>query len=155
MLSFIKDPRKVVIIGPTGVGKTFLATALGNHACRNGYNVTFMGVHMLMERSMVARADGSFLRFRERLARVDPLILDDLGLKKLLPEIVQVLYDILEERYLSKSLIITSQLSIANWKEIIEDPVAYEAIMDRIIHGAVTLTLTRESYRKRRYSEPR
>lgn len=153
MLNFIKEPRNVVIIGPTGVGKTFLATALGNHACRSGFNVTFMGVHMLMERIMLSRADGSFLRFRERLAKVDLLILDDLGLKRLPPEIVQDLYDILEERYHTKSLIITSQLPVSNWKEIIEDPVAYEAIMDRVIHGAVVLTMNGESYRKRRHIE--
>jgi DNA replication protein DnaC len=66
---------------------------------------------------------------------------------------VQDLYDILEERYHTKSLIITSQLPISNWKEIIEDPVAYEAIMDRVIHGAVVLTLNEDSYRKRRHAE--
>ena len=112
-----------------------------------------MGVHHLIDKIAMARADGSYLRFRERLARVDLLILDDLGLKRLPPDIVQDLYDILEERYHTKALVITSQLPIANWKEVIEDPVAYEAIMDRIIHGAVTLTLTGESYRKKRYHE--
>lgn len=149
-LQFIKDPRNVLLFGPTGVGKTFLATALGNQACREGYSVLFFGMNFLLEKFVLHRADGTFLRFRDKLTRCDLLILDDLGIKQLPPAAIQDLYDILEERYQSKSTVITSQLPINNWKEVIEDPVALEAIINRLIHGAVTITLEGESYRKKR-----
>lgn len=149
-LQFIKDPRNVLLFGPTGVGKTFLATALGNQACREGYSVLFFGMNFLLEKFVLHRADGTFLRFRDKLTRCDLLILDDLGIKQLPPAAIQDLYDILEERYQTKSTVITSQLPINNWKEVIEDPVALEAIIDRLIHGAVTITLEGESYRKKR-----
>jgi DNA replication protein DnaC len=147
-LRFIRDPRNVLILGPTGVGKTFLATAIGQQACRQGFCSLFVGVNHLIDRIALARADGTFLKYREKLIRADLLILDDLGLKVLPPGMIQDLYDILEERYQSKSTVITSQLPLENWKEVIDDPVALEAILDRLIHGAVTLKMEGESYRK-------
>jgi DNA replication protein DnaC len=149
-LRFLKEPRNVLIHGQTGVGKTFLATALGNQACRKGFTCIFLGINELIERIDIARADGSFLRFRDRLIRTECLILDDLGIKKLPQVMVQDLYDILEERYSNKSTIITSQIPLENWKEVIEDPVALEAILDRLVHGAIKLNLTGESMRKKR-----
>jgi DNA replication protein DnaC len=149
-LTFITEPRNVIILGPTGVGKTFLATALGDHACRKGYSTYFIGINMLIERLALSRLDGSFMRLRERLTKVDLLILDDLGLKRLPQESIQDLYDILEERYQTRSVVITSQLPIQNWREVIEDPVALEAIIDRIIHGTITIQMDGESYRKKR-----
>ncbi len=149
-LRFLREPRNVLILGPTGVGKTFLATAIGNHACRVGFNCIFIGVNVLIERITLARADGTFLKYRDRLVKADALILDDLGIKTLPAETVQDLYDILEERYQNKSTLITSQLPLANWKEVIEDAVALEAILDRLIHGAAKIELNGESYRKKR-----
>ena len=149
-LRFLKEPRNVLILGPTGVGKTFLATAIGNHACRLGFACTFIGVNLLIEKITIARADGTFLKLRDRLIRTDVLILDDLGIKPLPVDLVQDLYDILEERYQNRSTIITSQLPLTNWKEVIQDPVALEAILDRLIHGAVKIELKGESYRKKR-----
>jgi len=148
-LRFLREPRNILILGQTGVGKTFLATAIGNHACRSGFTTLFIGVNHLIDRLALARADGTFLNFRDKLIRADLLILDDLGLKILPPETVQDLYDVLEERYQSKSTMITSQLPVANWKEVIEDAVVLEAILDRLIHGAVTLQVEGESYRKK------
>ena len=152
-LKFVKDPRNVILMGPTGVGKTYLATAIGNHACQEGFGVIFLGVNLFIERTQMARDDGSFLRLRDRLIKTDVLILDDLGIKKLTASAVQDLYDILEERYQTKSTIITSQLPIKNWKEVIDDQVAFEAIVDRLIHGAIRLEIKGESYRKKRGGE--
>lgn len=148
-LKFMADSRNVLLIGPTGVGKTFLATAIGNHACHDGCKVMFLGVNLLMEEIAMSRASGTFLRLRDRLIKTDLLILDDLGIKPLPHGVIQDLYDILEERYQKASTMITSQLPLENWKEVIDDPVALEAIMDRLIHGSVKVDLTGESYRKK------
>jgi len=149
-LPFLKTPRNVLLLGPTGVGKTYLASALGNEACRQGYSCLFFGLNFLIEKIHLARAEGTFLRLRDRLIKTDLLILDDLGLKALPPEMIQDLYDLLEERYQNKSTLITSQLPLTNWKEVIDDPVALEAIVDRLIHGCLKLELKGESYRKKR-----
>lgn len=152
-LGFIKNPTTVLIQGPTGVGKTYIATAIGNQACRKGYSCIFVGMNELIERIELARAEGTFLKYRDRLIKTDCLILDDLGIKALPPGLVQDLYDILEERYQNHCTIITSQLPIENWKEVINDAVALEAILDRIIHGAVRLQLQGESMRKKKAQE--
>jgi len=149
-LKFISAPRNVFLLGPTGVGKTFLATAIGNHACREGYKVLFMGMNMFIEEISIGRATGTFLKFREKLIQTDLLILDDLGIKPLPPTSIQDLYDILEERYQTKATMITSQLPLENWKEVIDDVVALEAIMDRLIHGSFKIEIKGESYRKTR-----
>ena len=98
ILRFLSEPRNVIIMGPTGVGKTFVATAIGNHACRQGHSYIFMDVNMFIEKLQMYRADGTFLKFRDRLIKTDLLILDDLGIKPLPSEAIQGLYDILEER---------------------------------------------------------
>ena len=130
-LSFVRNKQNLLMLGPTGVGKTFLATAIGYHACHEGFTCLFMGVSLFAEQTYLNRTAGTFLRFRDRLIRADLLILDDFGLKKFNPALTQDLYDILEERYQAKSTVITSQLPIANWKEVIEDEVALEAILDQ------------------------
>ena len=148
-LQFVKTHRNVLIVGPTGVGKTYLASAIGEQACRKGYTCRFLGMNLFIEQLNLSRVDGSFLRLRERLIKTDLLIFDDLGIKPLPPAAVQDLYDLLEERYQKGSTIITSQLPMANWREVITDEVSYEAIMDRLVHGAVKLELKGESYRKK------
>ena len=149
-LNYIKAaPRNIIVLGPTGVGKTFLATAVGNHACRHGFSVIFMGISVLCEKLLMARTDGSYLRLRDRLIKTDLLIIDDLGLKKLPTEIVQDLHDLLEERQ-DKSSLITTQLPLKNWSEIIEDPLALDTIVDKLQHGSLHITLDGESYRKKK-----
>jgi len=149
-LSFVTEPRNLLIFGPTGVGKTFLASSLGFAACRAHFTTLFFGLHELIERLVLARVDGTWLKFRDRLSKCDLLIIDDVGLKKLEPTVVQDLYDVLEERQTLKSTIITSQLPLKNWKEIIDDPVILEAILDRLIHGSIQIQLDGDSYRKKR-----
>lgn len=147
-LSFVKNKQNLLVLGPTGVGKTFLATAIGYHACHEGFTCQFIGISLFAEQAYLNRTAGTFLRFRERLLRADLLILDDFGLKKFNSALTQDLYDILEERYQSKSTIITSQLPVKNWREVIEDEVALEAILDRLVYGR-RLEITGESYRKK------
>jgi DNA replication protein DnaC len=146
-LQFVEKKQSLLLLGPTGVGKTFLATAIGYEACLRGHTCQFLGMNLFIEQALVARSTGQFLKFRERLITCGILILDDLGIKPLPAGAVQDLYDILEERYQSRPTIITSQLPLVNWKEVIEDEVALEAILDRLIHGQ-RLELKGESYRK-------
>ena len=98
-------------------------------------------MNYFLEKLAFHRADGTFLKFRQKLTDCDLLILDDLGLKIIPQDAVQDLNDIMEERYQSKSTMITTQLPLMNWKEIILDPLALEGIIDRMIHGLVTLQL--------------
>ncbi len=146
-MSFIKaSPRNVMIVGPTGVGKTFVATALGNHACRHGYATIFMGITVFVEKLMMARTDGTYLKLRERLIKTDLLIIDDIGLRKLPPQIVQDLHDLLEERQ-EKCTLITSQLPLKNWKEIIDDELALDTVVDKLQHGSLHLIIDGPTYR--------
>ncbi len=149
-MNYIKAaPRNVLLIGPTGVGKTFLATALGNHACRHGYSTLFLGITMFIEKLLMARTDGTYLKLRDRLFKVDLLIIDDIGLRKLPSQIVQDLHDLLEERQ-EKCTFITSQLPLKNWKEIIPDELALDTIVDKLAHGSLHLEITGDTYRKKR-----
>jgi DNA replication protein DnaC len=149
-LNYVKaSPRNILIFGPTGVGKTFLATAIGNHACRHGHTVNFVGISVLCEKLLQSRTDATYMHLRQRLIKVDLLIIDDIGLRKLPAEIVQDLHDVLEERQ-AKCTIITTQLPLQNWNEIIEDPLALDTVVDKLKHGSLHLTLEGESYRKKK-----
>ena len=149
-LQFIKvSAQNLMIVGATGVGKTFLATAIGNHACRHGYTTVFMGVSVFIEKMTMARTDGTYLRLRDRLIKTDLLIIDDVGLKKLPALIVQDLHDLLEERQ-EKCTLITSQLPLKNWGEIIEDELALDTVVDKLKHGTLQIVIEGESYRKRK-----
>ena len=136
-LQFVKTaPKNVMIVGPTGVGKTFLATAIGNHACRHGYTTIFLGLSVFIEKLMMSRSDGTYLRLRDRLIKTELLIIDDVGLKKLPAIIVQDLHDLLEERQ-EKCTLITSQLPLKNWSEIIDDELALDTVVDKLKHGSL------------------
>jgi len=149
-LNYIKaSPRNVMIVGPTGVGKTFIATALGNHACRHGHTTIFMGISVFIEKLLMARTDGTYLKLRDRLIKVDFLIIDDIGLKKIPAQIVQDLHDLLEERQ-EKCTLITSQLPLKNWKEIIDDELALDTVVDKLQHGSLHINIEGDSYRKKK-----
>ncbi|EQD45989.1 IstB ATP binding domain-containing protein, partial [mine drainage metagenome] len=134
--------------GQTGVGKTYLAQAVGNKACAYGYTVLYLSVTHWMEQRHQARITGALLKFRESLIRPQLLIMDDFGMKKWTSEEAEDFRELLEERSCGKSVLITTQLPYDHWPEVIGDPVLLEAIVDRLEGPALTIRITGESYRK-------
>ena len=147
-LSWLNQGRPLLIIGPTGVGKTFLAQALGHHACRRKFASLFMTFANLLEHQALARTAGTYIKFRDKLIRPQLLILDDFGLRKLNSTQAHDFCEILEERSEDKSTIITTQITLDHWTEVIEDPVIADAIIDRLIHSSIKIIMKGESYRK-------
>ena len=149
-LNWIKQSRPMVLIGPTGIGKTYLVEAIGLHACENGYTTLFKSMSELFENIMMARTSGNYLRMRDRMVKPDLLILDDFGLRKINTSEAHDLCEILEMRSINKSTIITTQLPFEHWKEVIEDEVIADAIIDRMLHTSYKLTITGQSYRAKK-----
>lgn len=147
---YINDGINILILGPTGAGKTYLASALGNSACRNGYSTQFYRMNALIEQLTLARAKGMYLNLLKRLASCDLLILDDFGIKPLNPQQYQDFYDVIDERGEEKTTIITSQVPVENWAEIIPDPVTCEAVSDRLSSIATKLIMSGVSYRSKK-----
>jgi len=146
-LQWLSEGRPLLLVGQTGVGKTFIAQATGLHACACGKSVLYMTVTTWLENLALARSSGAYLRYRDKLARPDVLILDDMGMRKLSSVEAQDLCEILEERSLGKSTVFTTQLPLDHWSEVIADPVIADAIRDRLQHAALTIHITGESYR--------
>jgi DNA replication protein DnaC len=146
---FIDNGSNLLIMGPTGVGKTFLACAIGNAACRAGRSTLFFRMNNLAEKLLLSRAQNNYLLLLKKLAAVELLILDDFGIKPFTPQQFQDLYDVLDERTENKSTILTTQLPVENWSEVIADPVVCEAITDRIVPRAILLTMKGDSFRKK------
>lgn len=146
-LGWLEDARPLMLIGPTGVGKTFVAQAAGLHACASGKSVLFTSITKWLENLNLARASGTYLRYRDKLAKFDLIIFDEMGSRKLTATEAQDLCEILEERSSSKSVVFTSQLPLGHWSEVIADTVIADAIHDRLQHSALTIEVTGESYR--------
>ena len=146
---FIKDHLNILITGPTGVGKTYLACAIAHSACRNGFTARYLRLPRLLQDIVIARGDGSYPRFLVQLAKTDLIILDDCGLAPLNAEQRRDLLDILDDRHATRSTIVTSQLPVKQWHDIIGDPTLADAILDRLVHNAYTLNLKGESMRKK------
>ena len=140
----------LALIGPTGVGKSWLASALGHNACRDNRSVLYHRVPKLFEELALARGDGRHPRILRNLGRADLLILDDWGLEPLDAGARHDLLEILEERYGRRSTVITSQLPVDRWHEVVNDPTYADAIMDRLVHNAHRIELTGESMRRTR-----
>jgi DNA replication protein DnaC len=147
---FIDDGLNILIMGPTGVGKTHTASAIGNAACRQGYSTLFYRMNTLIEQLILARAKGTYLNLIKKIAACDLLILDDFGIKPLDPQHYQDLYDVVDERGDEKSTIITSQLPVENWNEVIADPVTCEAVTDRLSSMSIRMVMKGSSYRSKR-----
>jgi len=147
---WIRERRHCLLSGPTGVGKSWLAYALGYKACRENLSVLYQRAPRLFAAFALARGDGRYATLLKQFARVDLLILDDWGPEPLLPEQQRDLLEIVEDRYGAGSLIITSQLPIDRWYEIVGNPTLADAILDRIIHNAHRIELHGETLRKPR-----
>jgi len=140
----------LVLCGPTGIGKSWLACALGHKACRDNRSVLYRRVPKLFSDLALARGDGRYARIVRTLGSVQLLILDDWGLEPLDAQGRHDLLEILEERYGRRSTIITSQLPIENWHQVIGDPTYADAILDRLVHNAQRLNLSGDSLRRTR-----
>ena len=146
-LQWLTDSRPVLLIGQTGVGKTFIAQALGLQACASGKTVLYMTFTTWLENLALARSSGTYLKFRDKMAKPDVVILDDFGMRKLTATEAQDLCELLEERSIDRATVFTTQLPIDHWAEVIGDPVIADAIRDRLEHAALTINITGESYR--------
>jgi DNA replication protein DnaC len=152
---WINAHDNLVLVGPTGVGKSWLASALGHKACRDNRSVLYQRAPRLFEDLALARGDGRHPRILRNLGRADLLILDDWGLEPLDAAARHDLLEIFEERYGRRSTVITSQLPIDRWHEIIGDPTYADAILDRLVHNAHRIELAGESLRRTQAKQSR
>lgn len=147
---WIAERQNLIVTGPTGIGKTWLPCALGEKACRQGYRVLYTRAPRLFEELYRARADGTYPRLLQKLAKIQVLIIDDLGCAPLEASDRRDLREILEDRYSVTSTIITSQLDPTHWHSFIGDETVADAVCDRLVHNAHRLKLHGESMRKKR-----
>ena len=147
---WVKEHLNILIAGPTGVGKTWLACALAHKACREGHTALYLRLPRLLQEMAIAKGDGRYPKLLTTLAKTDVLILDDWGLAKLTAEQRRDLLEILEDRHGVRSTLATSQLPINKWHDSIGDPTLADAILDRLVHNAYKINLKGGSMRKRR-----
>jgi DNA replication protein DnaC len=145
---YIDDHQNVVITGPTGVGKTYLACALAQKLCRRGGRAAYRRARRLSEELTLARADGSYSQLLAKFAKIDLLVIDDWGLVPLSTHDRQDLLEIMEDRYGHRSILITSQIPVDRWHDHLGDPTLADAILDRILHNAHRVVLDGPSRRK-------
>jgi DNA replication protein DnaC len=146
---WIKEHLNILITGPTGVGKTWLACAFAQKACREGHTALYLRLPRLLQEMAVAKGDGRYPKLLASLAKTQVLILDDWGLANLTAEHRRDLLEILEDRHATRSTLATSQLPIEKWHELIGDPTLADAILDRLVHNAYKINLKGGSMRKR------
>lgn len=147
--AYLDRAENILITGATGSGKSVLACALGHQACVMGYKTLYLNLNRFMEKIMIAKLDGSFVKMLNQLEKVSLLILDDFGLAPMDQNTRLALLQILEDRYQKKSILIASQLPIAKWHEYIAEPTLADAIMDRLTANAHRFELKGESLRKK------
>jgi DNA replication protein DnaC len=145
---WIQNHRNVLLTGPTGVGKSYIACALGNLAARSGYTVLYLRAPRLFETLLQSKGDGSHLKMLTRLAKVHLLILDDLFLSPLSDPERKDLLEIIEDRHALASTVITSQCPVKDWHHAIGEPTLADALLDRLVHQAYKIELKGESIRK-------
>jgi len=148
--AWVRNHENIFVLGPTGVGKSFLAAALAQKACRDGYTAFYTRAAALFRDLSLARADGSLRTLLARLARIDVLVIDDWAMAPLAENERRDFWEICEDRYQTRSMILTSQLPVTKWHEQIGDPTVADGILDRLVHNAHRLELRGDSMRKRR-----
>jgi DNA replication protein DnaC len=147
---WVRRHQHVFLVGPTGIGKTFLARAFGQKACRDGFTAYFATAALLFRDLELARADGSYTKKLRALGQVDALIVDDWAMAPLVDTERRAFLEICDERYLTKSTLLTSQLPVAKWHAQIGDPTVADSILDRLVHTAHRIELQGESMRKKK-----
>ena len=147
---WIRNVQNIIITGPTGVGKTYLACALANRACRMGFQSYYSRLPRLFQELTIARADGSYAKLMKRLLKAKVLVIDDLGLAPVSAPEQKDLLEVIEDRHGTASTIVTTQLPIDHWHENIGDSTVADAILDRLVHNAHKIHLKGESMRKLR-----
>lgn len=148
--SFIKSKENIIITGSTGIGKSFIASALGHQACALGYRVLYQHSTKLFARMKIAKADGSYIKELAKIEKQQLLIIDDFGIQPLDAQSRAALMEIIEDRHGKYSTIITSQIPVSKWHEIIGEQTIADAILDRIVHDAHRVEMKGESLRKKR-----
>jgi DNA replication protein DnaC len=147
---WVRQHQNVLLIGPTGIGKTWLGCALAQKACRDGFTILHKRSSELFRDLAVAHVDGSFGRLLTKLARIDILVLDDFAMAPLKDSERRDFLELCDDRYQRRSVILTSQLPLAHWHEQIGDPTLADSILDRLVHNAYRIELNGDSMRKQR-----
>lgn len=145
--SWIHEHRNLIITGATGTGKTYLASAFGNSACRQGFKVKYYRVNRLLSNLAVGRGDGSYNKLMRELKKADLLILDDWGMAVLDPVCGRDLLEVVEDRFEYRSTIISAQLPVKDWHSLFEDSTVADAVLDRLVHNAYRFELQGPSKR--------
>jgi DNA replication protein DnaC len=148
--SWVRNHENIFVIGPCGVGKSFLASALVQKACRDGHSALYLRAAALLRELALARADGSLRHFLARLSRIDVLVIDDWAMAPLNESERREVWEICEDRYQTRSTVLTSQLPVSRWHEQIGDPTIADGILDRLVHNAHRIEMRGESMRKNR-----
>jgi len=151
---WVRQHQNLLLIGPTGIGKTWLGCALAQKACRDGFTILHKRSSELFRDLAVAHVDGSFGRLLTKLARIDILVLDDFAMAPLKDSERRDFLELCDDRYQRRSIILTSQLPLAHWHEQIGDPTLADSILDRLVHNAYRIELNGESMRKKRGRKP-
>jgi DNA replication protein DnaC len=151
--NWIKEQQNLIIMGPSGVGKSWLACALGHRACRDNLSVLYQRIPRLFSDLVLARGDGRYARLMRALGGVKLLILDDWGLEPLTAEQRHDMLEIVEDRYGRGATLITSQIPVDRWHDLIGDPTLADAILDRVVHNAHRIQLRGDSLRRKRAQE--
>jgi DNA replication protein DnaC len=151
---WVRNHENIFVLGPTGVGKSFVACALAQKACRDGFAALYTRAAALFRDLAIARADGSFRSLLARLSRIDVLVVDDWAMAPLNETERRDFWEICEDRYQSRSLVLTSQMPVARWHEQIGDPTVADGILDRIVHNAHRIEMRGDSMRKNRAEKP-
>jgi len=145
---WLKKSRDLIVTGPTGVGKSFVACALGYQACLHEYKVLYTTANKLLDKLMYAKADGTYFKKLEAISKAKLLIIDDFGLRKLDHKQCNIMLDIIDDRHGKTSTIMSSQLPVSSWYDCFSEPTMADAILDRIINASYRIELLGESMRK-------